>query len=128
MARAPSACCAVRLSCSNIPHPFSAHLRPSLQGFSVWYEQGRNVSFEDAGPIIGLTAHCTPYLLAGQQPGALVELQVFPGQGPPDFSLNFTSGLPNVTVKYGQFLDSFLGAGGAGTSQVRCRTHCWQRR
>ncbi|KAI7843246.1 hypothetical protein COHA_003080 [Chlorella ohadii] len=94
-----------------------------IQGFSVWYEQGRNVSFEDAGPIIGLTAHCTPYLLAGQQPGALVELQVFPGQGPPDFSLNFTSGLPNVTVKYGQFLDSFLGAGGAGTSQGEAS--CW---
>lgn len=54
---------------------------------------------------------------------ALPALQVFPGQGPPDASLNFTSGLKNVTVRLGQYLDSLMGVGGSGPTVVRscCR-------
>lgn len=45
-------------------------------------------------------------------------LQLFPGQGAPDGSANFTSGLTNATVLYGQFMESFVGVGGAGPNSV----------
>lgn len=48
-----------------------------------------------------------------------LRLQVFPGQGPPDATLNFTGGLSNVTAQLGQYLDNFLGAGGSGPTVVR---------
>lgn len=53
---------------------------------------------------------------------ALPASQVFPGQGPHDASLNFTSGVKNVTVRLGQYLDSFMGMGGSGPTVVR--SHC----
>ena len=48
-------------------------------------------------------------------------MQVFSGQGSPKATLNFPTGITSVAVQLGQFLDSFMGAGGTGTTQVRCK-------
>lgn len=73
--------------------------------------------------VAGLSSFATRLATILQQNPPL-GLQVFPGQGPPDATLNFPDGLTNVTAQLGQYLDNFLGAGGSGPTVVRS---CWRR-
>lgn len=45
-------------------------------------------------------------------------LQVFPGEGLPDLTRNFTGGLANLTALVGQYLDNLAGLGGTGSNRV----------